>query len=130
MTSTNTPPEEPSPSSDLEKHEQQHQSSTPSPEKTENGVKLEPATNEDLKPAPPKSEGKEPEWLHGFKLFTVMAAVTFVCFLMLLDSSIVVTAVPRITNDFHSLPDVGWYGSAYQLGRYVVQVIDRSMKRD
>jgi hypothetical protein len=53
---------------------------------------------------------------------------------MLLDTSIIVTAcigvlyffcaaknllqaIPRITNDFHSLPDVGWYGSAYMLSR-------------
>jgi MFS family permease len=24
-------------------------------------------------------------------------------------------AIPQITNDFNSLPDVGWYGSAYLL---------------
>ncbi len=24
-------------------------------------------------------------------------------------------AIPQITNDFNSLPDVGWYGSAYML---------------
>lgn len=29
-------------------------------------------------------------------------------------------AIPRITSDFHSLPDVGWYGSAYLLAKYVV----------
>ncbi len=28
-------------------------------------------------------------------------------------------AVPQITSDFHSLPDVGWYSGAYQLVRYV-----------
>jgi hypothetical protein len=59
----------------------------------------------------------EPEWAHGWKLVNIMAAVAFVCFLMLLDGSIIVTAIPRITNDFHSLNDVGWYGAAYQLGR-------------
>ena len=29
-------------------------------------------------------------------------------------------AIPRITSDFHSLPDVGWYGSAYLLAKYDV----------
>ncbi|KAI1204467.1 MFS general substrate transporter [Annulohypoxylon truncatum] len=29
---------------------------------------------------------------------------------------IVSTAIPRITNEFHSLADVGWYASAYQFG--------------
>ena len=62
----------------------------------------------------------ESEWVSGVKLLNIIVAVTLVCLLMLLDSSIIVTAVPRITSDFHSLPDVGWYGSAYQLARYAV----------
>lgn len=40
--------------------------------------------------APPAAQ--EPEWISGFKLFTIMTAITLVCFLMLLDTSIVVTA--------------------------------------
>jgi len=31
------------------------------------------------------------------------------------DQNIISTAIPRITDDFHSLDDVGWYGSAYLL---------------
>ncbi|KAJ0278395.1 hypothetical protein CBS470a_009820 [Colletotrichum nupharicola] len=30
---------------------------------------------------------------------------------------IVVSTIPKITDDFKSLVDVGWYGSAYNLGR-------------
>lgn len=30
-------------------------------------------------------------------------------------------AIPRITSDFHSLPDVGWYGSAYLLANCSLQ---------
>jgi MFS family permease len=29
--------------------------------------------------------------------------------------TIVATAIPRITDEFHSLDDVGWYGSAFFL---------------
>ena len=29
--------------------------------------------------------------------------------------TIVATAIPRITNEFHRLQDVGWYGSAFFL---------------
>lgn len=65
------------------------------------------------------NQNPEPEWAHGFQLFTILAAVTFVVFLMLLDGTIVVAAVPRITDEFNSLEDIGWYGAAYQLGRYV-----------
>lgn len=67
---------------------------------------------------PPANQ--KPEWVSGIKLLNIVTAVTLVCLLMLLDSSIIVTAVPRITSDFHSLPDVGWYGSAYQLARYAM----------
>lgn len=31
------------------------------------------------------------------------------------DNSIIATAIPRITEEFKSLEDVGWYGSAYML---------------
>ena len=68
---------------------------------------------------PSSNQNQEPEWAHGFQLFNILTAVTFVCFLMLLDGTIVVAAVPRITDDFDSLNDIGWYGAAYQLGRYV-----------
>ncbi|KAF5353809.1 hypothetical protein D9758_010560 [Tetrapyrgos nigripes] len=36
-------------------------------------------------------------------------------FLMALDNTIVATAIPKITDHFQSLDDVGWYGSAYLL---------------
>ncbi len=31
------------------------------------------------------------------------------------DQSILSTAIPRISSDFNSLPDIGWYGSSYLL---------------
>ncbi|KAK6837010.1 MFS general substrate transporter [Apiospora arundinis] len=63
----------------------------------------------------------EPVYATGFKLFTIMTAITLPCFLMLLDTSIIVTAIPVITNRFNSLPDVGWYGSAYLIASAVLQ---------
>ena len=68
-------------------------------------------------PPAPAVDTKQPEWPHGFQLFTILVAVTFAYFLMLLDGTIVVAAVPRITDDFNCLDDIGWYGAAYQLGR-------------
>ncbi|KAK0723559.1 major facilitator superfamily domain-containing protein, partial [Lasiosphaeria miniovina] len=53
------------------------------------------------------------EYLSGVKLVLVLAGLTFAVFLMLLDASIVATAVPTITSEFHSLNDIGWYGTAY-----------------
>ncbi|KAI1410228.1 putative MFS multidrug transporter [Hypoxylon sp. FL1857] len=50
-----------------------------------------------------------------------MTGLSIVMFLVLLDSSIIGTATPEITSEFHSLEDVGWYGSAYRLASAVVQ---------
>ncbi|QDS74138.1 hypothetical protein FKW77_001124 [Venturia effusa] len=61
------------------------------------------------------------EYVVGFKLFLVIAAVTLVVFLMLLDMSIIVTAIPRITSDFHSLSDVGWYGDVFLIAGSALQ---------
>ncbi|KAL1962418.1 hypothetical protein VTN77DRAFT_9689 [Rasamsonia byssochlamydoides] len=36
-------------------------------------------------------------------------------FLVALDRTIISTAIPQITDEFNSLADVGWYGSAYLL---------------
>ncbi|KAH6675189.1 putative MFS multidrug transporter [Halenospora varia] len=69
--------------------------------------------------APPSTQDEE--WVSGLKLFAIMTAISLVCLLMLLDTSIIVTAIPKITNDFHSLPDVGWYGSGYQVASAVLQ---------
>jgi hypothetical protein len=34
--------------------------------------------------------------------------------------SFIAQAIPKITTDFESLLDVGWYGSAYTLARFVI----------
>ncbi|PWY83324.1 MFS general substrate transporter [Aspergillus heteromorphus CBS 117.55] len=72
-------------------------------------------------PATAKPEDHEHEWLTGIPLAMVVTGITLVVFLMLLDVSIVSTAIPHITNHFHSLGDVGWYGSAYTLASASLQ---------
>lgn len=49
------------------------------------------------------------------KLFPILLAVVLSIFLVALDMTIVATAIPRITDEFQSLNDVGWYGSAFFL---------------
>ncbi|KAK0650673.1 Efflux pump roqT [Lasiodiplodia hormozganensis] len=44
-------------------------------------------------------------------------------FLVALDRTILATAIPIITDEFHSLGDVGWYGSAYMLTGCTTQLI-------
>src|SRR2546423_5871359 len=49
------------------------------------------------------------------KLAIIIFALALAVFLMALDNTIIATAIPRITDKFNSLNDVGWYGGAYLL---------------
>lgn len=51
----------------------------------------------------------------AFSLFMIVIALILSVFLVALDMTIVATAIPRITDQFHSLDQVGWYGSAFFL---------------
>jgi hypothetical protein len=55
------------------------------------------------------------EYPHGVKLASILIALCFAVFLVALDQTIVATAIPRITDRFNSIQDIGWYGSAYFL---------------
>ncbi|KAI1322394.1 MFS general substrate transporter [Xylariaceae sp. FL0255] len=60
-------------------------------------------------------ESSNPNSNH-IKLIVTLGGLTLASLLILLDSTIIGTAVPKITDEFHSLKDVGWYGSAFPLG--------------
>ncbi|MCJ1276755.1 MFS sugar transporter [Puttea exsequens] len=57
----------------------------------------------------------EPEYPTGAKLGIIVASLCLSVFLMALDNTIIATAIPKITDYFEALDDVGWYGSAYLL---------------
>ncbi|KAF5343451.1 hypothetical protein D9758_011824 [Tetrapyrgos nigripes] len=57
----------------------------------------------------------EHEYPTGTRLSLIVLALCLSVFLMALDNTIVATAIPKITDHFQSLDDVGWYGSAYLL---------------
>ncbi|KAH7089111.1 efflux pump protein [Paraphoma chrysanthemicola] len=66
-------------------------------------------------------DGQDPNSIKGLKLIALLSGLTLINFLALLDTSIIGTAIPYITTTFHSLPDVGWYVSAYTLSSAVLQ---------
>ncbi|KXH52168.1 efflux pump [Colletotrichum nymphaeae SA-01] len=68
-----------------------------------------------------------PKYLSGAKLWIVITCVIVVAWLMFLDSSIIVTAIPAITDEFHSLQDIGWYGSAYHVSNAAFQPLTALM---
>ncbi|CAF9939967.1 MAG: hypothetical protein HETSPECPRED_002117 [Heterodermia speciosa] len=55
------------------------------------------------------------DYPHGPRLFFIFLALVLSIFLGSLDMTIVATAIPRITDEFHSLDQVGWYGGAFFL---------------
>jgi len=79
---------------------------------TQAGVSSEEKSNE--APTERPLEEQQPN-LSGLKRALIILPATLVYFLVMLDSSIISTAIPQITDEFNSLLDVGWYGSAYQL---------------
>ncbi|KAK7019548.1 DHA14-like major facilitator [Favolaschia claudopus] len=58
---------------------------------------------------------EEENYPRGAKLAILTIALGLSCFLVALDNTIISTAIPKITDAFNSLQDVGWYGSAYLL---------------
>jgi hypothetical protein len=97
--------------------------------------KQAPATSETEDGSKPDDMEHEEDvvYVTGYKLYAVMTTITAACFIMLLDTAIISTvslksfepsyranlvqAIPRITSDFHSLTDVGWYGSSYLISK-------------
>lgn len=48
-------------------------------------------------------------------LALIVLALLLAMFTNNLDTTIIATAIPRITDEFHALDEVGWYGSAFFL---------------
>ncbi|KAK6223953.1 hypothetical protein LQW54_000099 [Pestalotiopsis sp. IQ-011] len=78
------------------------------------------ATTSSTEPLSPKQDD-DTKYISGFRLAAVIGSITMVVFILLLDVSIIATAIPKITSDFHSLDDVGWYAAAYQLASATLQ---------
>ncbi|KXT07096.1 hypothetical protein AC578_2466 [Pseudocercospora eumusae] len=58
-----------------------------------------------------KSSSTQPPQSGASVLLTL--AICLVVFLNSLDRTVLTTAVPKITDDFHSIKDIGWYASAF-----------------
>ncbi|KAJ5764605.1 hypothetical protein N7533_003286 [Penicillium manginii] len=62
-----------------------------------------------------KTQEPEIEYPSAWKLVLITIALCFCVFCVALDNTIIATAIPKITDQFNSLEDVGWYGSSYLL---------------
>ncbi|KAF5014860.1 hypothetical protein F66182_14014 [Fusarium sp. NRRL 66182] len=76
-----------------------------------------------------KESGKEstadqqadPEYPGLLTTVLIIVSLFITVFLVALDQTIIGTAIPKITDQFHSVQDVGWYGSAYFLTSTALQ---------
>ncbi|KAK6425937.1 MFS sugar transporter [Oleoguttula sp. CCFEE 5521] len=57
------------------------------------------------------------------QLFLITVALCLSVFCFALDNTIIATAIPKITDEFHAINDVGWYGSAYLLTTCAFQLM-------
>ncbi|PNP43600.1 major facilitator superfamily transporter [Trichoderma gamsii] len=85
-------------------------------------------TSEDEKPPTATTETsvvkmETHEYPSNQKRVLIMGSLYLAIFLVTLDTNIISTAIPRITDEFHSLNDVGWYGSAYLLTQCSFQLV-------
>ncbi|KAJ5368692.1 Aspyridones efflux protein [Penicillium cataractarum] len=65
--------------------------------------------------------GESSNYINGSRLYVLSAAFTMAGIMLAIDGSILSTAIPRITSEFNSIDDIGWYGSAYLLAQMCLQ---------
>ena len=75
------------------------------------GVMKESKANQESALMEEPSQGQAQSQPAGLKLTFIIFGLCLSVFCVALDTTIISTAIPRITDDFHALQDVGWYGS-------------------
>ncbi|SRR6266545_1345658 len=58
-----------------------------------------------------KIEDEEIAYPTGLVLAAIVLALCLAVLLVALDQTIIATAIPRITDQFQSVKDIGWYGA-------------------
>nr|OQO31988.1 hypothetical protein B0A51_00330 [Rachicladosporium sp. CCFEE 5018] len=65
----------------------------------------------------------ETRYLTGVKFWLLMLNLAAVIMLYAIDMAIVATAVPAITDHFHTVADIGWYSVAFRLSQCGFQFV-------
>ncbi|RSM01416.1 hypothetical protein CDV31_011349 [Fusarium ambrosium] len=94
----------------------------PSPQRpSEEAIRLEEGSHN---PKPePETSANDQAFISGGKLALILAALYATMFLVALDRTIIGTAVPRISTEFHALDDISWYASAYLITSSATQLL-------
>ncbi|KAL2869765.1 MDR family MFS transporter [Aspergillus lucknowensis] len=61
------------------------------------------------------NKSNKPNYPTGSKFWLITIAICMILIMGSLDANIMATTVPSITNDFHTIANMGWYSSAFRL---------------
>lgn len=64
---------------------------------------------------------ERPQYPPTSQIIFIVLAIYLAAFLVALDQTIIGVAIPKITDQFKSVSDIGWYGSAYFLTSTALQ---------
>ncbi|KKK12024.1 hypothetical protein ARAM_005002 [Aspergillus rambellii] len=87
------------------------------PSDRERSPSLAPSLTEGNKDQQTQDEDTEEnvEYAQSWELYIITIGLCLAVFCLAIDNTILATAIPKITDQFNSLGDIGWYGSAYLL---------------
>lgn len=74
-----------------------------------------PKISADVSSQPQSSAEDETQYPKGRTKFLIVSSVTLAYVLTSMDATIVSVVVPSLTDEFHTIRDVGWYSAAYRL---------------
>ncbi|KAH7328032.1 major facilitator superfamily domain-containing protein [Stachybotrys elegans] len=106
---------------DLEKHSPA--SAPPVQCQPQSDASLEPPTQSPTTHGPPQNGSADNYKPRTLKFWLIILSSFMSLFLVAIDRTILSTAIPNITDDFGSLGDIGWYGSAYMLTTAAFQLL-------
>ncbi|KAJ5787776.1 Major facilitator superfamily domain general substrate transporter [Penicillium paradoxum] len=127
------PPGSPTSKNDTEKEPASRDSPTPvqNEEVNEDSEDVVPSAALDTEPTQEEKEEDsdtetpkdEEEYPNAWRLTLITIALCLCVFCVALDNTIIATAIPKITDQFGSINDVGWYGSSYLLTTCAVSLM-------
>ncbi|KAJ5791007.1 uncharacterized protein N7518_008018 [Penicillium psychrosexuale] len=83
----------------------------------------QPTEEEQKEDSDAETPEDEEEYPNAWRLTMISIALCLCVFCVALDNTIIATAIPKITDQFNSLEDVGWYGSSYLLTTCAVSLM-------
>ncbi|KAJ5824851.1 Major facilitator superfamily domain general substrate transporter [Penicillium robsamsonii] len=87
------------------------------------GIFEKPTQEEKKENGDTETPQDEEEYPSAWKLTLISIGLCLCVFCVSLDNTIIATAIPKITDQFNSLEDVGWYGSSYLLTTCAVSLM-------